>query len=133
MIATVHTGTRHWGGFALWAGVGALFGLSGIAMPSIGLLVLVLAVAVVALLRAGRYLQVWPDVAGFLPGAGGLSLLVGLANLTSTPCPSTGSGFAGPGATGAVSSCGGFDPVPWLVIGVVLTATGFAAFRVRGR
>lgn len=133
MIATVHTKTRHWGGFALWAGVGALFGLSGIAMPSVGLLVLVLAVAVVALLWAGRHLQVWPDVAGFLPGAGSLFLFVGLANLNSTPCPSSGSGFAGPGATGDISSCGGFDPLPWLLIGVVLTATGFALFLARRR
>ncbi len=132
MIATVHTETQHWGGFAVWAGVGALFGLSGIAMPSFGLLVLVLTVAVVAL-RAGRHLQVLPDVAGFLPGAGSLSLFVGLANLNSTPCPSSGSGFAGPGATGPISSCGGFDPLPWLLIGVVLAATGFALFLARRR
>jgi hypothetical protein len=131
MIATV--GTRHWGGFARWAGVGALFGLAGIAMPTVGLLVLVLAVAVVALLRAGRHLEVWPDVAGVLPGAGSLSLFVGIANVNSTPCPSSGSGFAGPGATGAVSSCGGFEPLPWLLIGVVLTATGFALFLGRRR
>ena len=132
MIATVDTDTRHWGGFALWAGVGALFGLSAIAMPSVGLSVLVLTVAVVALLRVG-HLQVWPDVAGFLPGAGALFLFVGLANLNSTPCPSSGSGFAGPGATGPISSCGGFDPWPWLLIGVVLTATGFALFLARRR
>jgi len=129
----VHTETRHWGGFARWAGVGALFGLSGIAMPSVGLLVLVLTVAVVALLRAGRHLQMSPDVAGFLPGAGSLLLFVGLANLNSTPCHSSGSGFAGPGATGPISSCGGFHPLPWLLIGVVLTATGFALFLARRR
>jgi hypothetical protein len=133
MIAAVHTGTRPWGGFALWAGVGALFGLCGIAMPSVGLLVLVLAVAVVALLRTGRHVQVWPDIAGFLSGAGSLCLFVGLANLNSAPCPSSGSGFAGPGATGPVSSCGGFHPFPWLLIGVVLTATGFALFLARRR
>ncbi|MEW6154039.1 MAG: hypothetical protein AB1673_08645 [Actinomycetota bacterium] len=124
----MQTRTRRWGGFAAWAGGGAVSGLAGIAMPSVGLLVAVLAVAVVALVRAGRHLQVWPDVAGFLPGAGSLFLLVGLANLNSTPCPSSGSGLAGPGATGAMSSCGGFDPWPWLLIGVVLAATGLAFF-----
>ncbi|MGH9227041.1 MAG: hypothetical protein ACRD2W_25425 [Acidimicrobiales bacterium] len=121
-----------WAGFAAWAGAGALCGFAGVSLASVGLLILPL--AVVALIAAGRRARPWPEVAGFLPGLGtGAGLFVGLVNLGSSPCPSSGSASVGPGAATSSYSCGGLDPVPWLVGGAILVVLGFAVYLAQQR
>lgn len=116
-----------WGGFAAWAFVGALFSFSVLGAASIGLFVF--PVALLSLLVARWVLRVWPEIAGGLVGLAALILLVGISNLGSTPCPSSGSGMShGGGGPGTSSSCGGWDPVPWLVVGLVLAGTGFGVY-----
>ncbi len=60
-----------------------------------------------------------------------LALLVGIANLGSTPCPAAGSGTVqrGGGLTSG-SSCSGFDPLPWLLVGVALAVIGLFTYVV---
>ena len=119
-----------WGGFAAWAVVGALFSFSVLGAASIGLFVF--PVALLALFVALWLVRAWPGIASGIVGLASLILLVGILNLGSTPCPSSGSGmsYGGPG-TGAMStSCGGWDPVPWLLVGVVLAGAGFSVYAL---
>jgi hypothetical protein len=51
-----------WSGFLLWALVGALYGLTYLAMMSIGIVILPL--AVIATVAAARRLRVWPELLG---------------------------------------------------------------------
>ena len=119
--------TEGWAGFAAWAGPGALLGLSVVGAASIGLFVL--PVAVLSMAVVGWTVRVWPEIAGLLAGMAALSLLVGVANLGSTPCPATGSGSVHAGGAGATtSSCGGLDPWPWLAGGLVLAGLGVAVY-----
>jgi hypothetical protein len=114
-----------WGGFAAWAFVGALFSLSLLGAASIGLFIM--PVAVLALLMVARTVQTWPEVAGLLEGMASMALFVGITNLGSTPCPETGSGTVGPGEA-ATTSCGGWDPSPWILVGLALAAVGLAVY-----
>jgi len=118
-----------WRAFGVWAVVGSLFGFALVALASIGLFILVLAIAAAALVATGERVRVWPEITGVLAGLGAFPLVVGLLNVGSTPCPSSGSA-----ASGAASvSCGGFDPVPWLAAGTALIAAGLAAYSVLRR
>lgn len=123
-----------WAGFAAWGLVGALFSLSVLGAASIGLFVL--PVAVLALMVVVWLVRVWPEIAGMLEGAAALSLFVALSNLGSTPCPSSGSGVhVGGGAGGTSFSCGGLDPMPWLLVGLALAGAGLGIYvlsRARG-
>ena len=123
-----------WGGFLVWAFVGALFSLSFLGAASIGLFVL--PVALVALGLTSRFVRRGPELAGLLLGAAVLSLYVGLANLGSRPCPSSGSGsgFVHVGTSErATSSCGGWNPRPWLLVGVTLAGSSVAAYSLARR
>ena len=112
-----------WRGFAAWAVVGALLALSLWGAASIGLFVFPLAVLGVVLVR--RRARPWPEAAGMLEGVAALSLFVGTANLGSSPCPAAGSGTVNLGAgAGGGSACGGMEPLPWLLVGLALAATG---------
>jgi len=115
---------------AAWALVGALLGFSVLGAASIGLFVL--PAALLALAVTVWTVRVWPEIAGMLVGAGALSLFVGLVNLGSTPCPSSGSGSVRVGGgTGITSfSCGGLDPSPWLLAALGLSAAGFAFYAL---
>ena len=114
-----------WGGFAAWALVGALLSLSVLGAASIGLFVL--PVALLAAVTVGWTMRIWPEIAGALEGIAALSLFVGLGNLGSRPCPSSGS-HTSSDTSGSSFTCGGFDPRPWLVIGVVLAGAGLAVY-----
>ena len=119
-----------WGAFAAWALVGALLGFSVLGAASIGLFVLPM--ALLALGVTAGTARVWPEIAGMLEGVASLSLFVGLVNLYSTPCPSSGSGHVhtggGPGTGTTSFSCGGLDPSPWLLVGLALAGAGFAVY-----
>lgn len=121
-----------WAAFAAWAFVGALLSFSVLAAASIGLFVL--PAALLALAVTSWTVRVWPEIVGTLEGVAAPILVVGLANLGSTPCPSSGSGHVHPGGgpgTGTTSfSCGGLDPSPWLLAGVGMAAAGFAAYAL---
>lgn len=122
------------GAFAAWALVGSLLGFSVLSAASIGLFVL--PVALLALTVTVRTARVWPEIAGMLEGLASVSLFVGLVNLDSTPCPSSGSGHVhiggGPGTGTTSFSCGGLDPAPWLLMGLVLVGAGFAVYALGG-
>jgi hypothetical protein len=125
--------TGGWGGFAVWALVGALFSLSFLGAASIGLFVL--PAALVALGLTAVFIRAWPEGTGVVLGVAALLLFVGSANLHSTPCPSSGSGTVHVGRPGeGTFSCGGWDPAPWLVAGIVLAgiSVGFYVLA-RGR
>lgn len=117
-----------WGAFAAWAFVGALFSLSLLGAASVGLFVFPF--ALLALLVVGRTVRVWPEIAGVLEGAAALILFVAITNLNSTPCPTSGSGgiYVGGRTDGASFSCGGLDPAPWLLVGLVVAGAGFVLY-----
>ena len=130
-VATVEggPGVAGWGGFGAWAAIGALLALSLLGDASIGLFVFPL--ALLGLWLVGSRVRAWPEMAGVLEGVAALNLFVGIANLGSTPCPAAGSGTVQRGGGPAsASSCGGFDPLPWLVVAVALAVIGLLTFVV---
>ncbi|MDQ4098345.1 MAG: hypothetical protein M3144_10825 [Actinomycetota bacterium] len=117
-----------WGGFAAWAFVGALLSLSFLGAASIGLFIL--PVALLALLLVTLMVRPWPEGAGLLEGMAALVLFVGLAHVGSTPCPETGSHTVLVGEEGRTWSCGGWEPLPWLLVGLALAAVGLAVYAL---
>lgn len=57
---------KGWAGFVLWALLGVVYALGGLAMMSIGIFIVVL--AVVLTIVATRTLRVWPDIIGLAMG-----------------------------------------------------------------
>ncbi len=55
-----------WKAFMSWAGVGVLWGFTALAMMSIG--ILVLPVAIVVTIAASRRLRAWPEILGLCAG-----------------------------------------------------------------
>jgi hypothetical protein len=133
MVASRMWTASGWGGFAAWAFVGALFSLSFLGAASIGLFLL--PAALLALLVVSWFVRLWPEIAGVLEGAAALSLFVGISNLGTTPCPASGSHTVRVGADpGATWSCGGMEPLPWLLVGFALAGVGvgvYALARIR--
>lgn len=58
--------TSGWPGFLLWALVGGLYALAYLAMMSIGIFILV--VAIIATIIAARTLRAWPELLGLAVG-----------------------------------------------------------------
>jgi len=94
-----------WRWFAAWAAAGALVVFSVLALPSIGLFVLPF--ALVACWLVARRSRDSLSALGALSG-GGLVCLV-------------------------IVAAGGFDPMPWLAVGIALTLGGAVAFAVARR
>jgi hypothetical protein len=78
---------------------------------------------------------VWPEVLGIGAGVAGLLLFVAYANSSYAPCPIEPTtvtrlpGYRPP-------ACGGIDPLPWLVVGIVLVTVcvlSYSALRLRYR
>jgi hypothetical protein len=116
-----------WNSFAEWALALALLSFALIGAASIGRFVFPF--AIVALVLAERRNRPWPEpLMGGLVGIGAVLLFVAYRNRNYAPCP--------PGrfpmrlAHGEHFSCGGFDPMPWLAIGALLTAAGFVGYFV---
>jgi hypothetical protein len=119
-----------WRAFAAWGVSGALLGLSFLGAASIGLFVFpfTLLAAFVTLRRASR----WPEAVGVVGGAGAVFLLLAFLNRNYTPCSESSTLTIGPGETSA--TCGGFDPLPWLIVGLALVGAslvGYALARAR--
>jgi hypothetical protein len=121
-----------WGWFAAWAGAGALLAFSLISAASVGLFILPF-----ALVSAWAIVRVSPPrrtAFGLVSGAGLVCILVWALNRDYRPCPESGEVTVPPGVTS--EGCGGFDALPFLVVGIVLTLAGpvlFAAARQHGR
>jgi hypothetical protein len=121
-----------WGWFAAWAGAGALLAFSLVSAASVGLFVLPVALVSVWAIARGSPLP--RSAFGLVSGAGLVCLLIWALNRDYRPCPESGVLTVPPGATSV--ECGGFDALPFLLAGIVLTLAGpalFAAARQRGR
>ncbi len=117
-----------WQSFAEWAVAFGLLSLAVLGAMSIGIFVLPFGIA--AVVFAARRNLAWPEtLMGGLVGVGIVLLFVAYRNRAYSPCP------PGPMVLthGQRFSCGGFDPIPWLTIGLVLTAAGFAGYLVSRR
>jgi len=114
--------------FGAWLAVGAAFALSFLGAPSIGLFVL--PVALVLLVIVVRRSQHLPEAIGLVSGIGVMLLLVAFHNRDYEPC-SNGFQRLAPGQQSV--SCGGWDPHPWLYLGVAVTAAGVLAYLAASR
>lgn len=121
-----------WGGFAVWSLIGLLLAYAILAIASVGLLLLPagLGAAFLAGRDAQRREASPTELLGLLLGSGAACLWVAYANRDYDPCIGTAvSAVRVAGSAG----CGGRDPLPWLVVGVVLGAIGVTAFLVARR
>jgi hypothetical protein len=109
--------------FGAWLAVGAAFALSVLGAPSIGLFVL--PVALVLLVIVVRRSQHLPEAIGLVSGIGVMLLLVAFRNRDYEPC-SNGFHRLAPGQQSV--SCGGWNPHPWLYLGLAVTAAGVLAY-----
>jgi hypothetical protein len=119
-----------WQAFAEWALALALLSFAVIGAASIGMLLLPFALLALAL--AARRNRAWPEaLTGGLTGVGSICLFVAYINRAYSPCPT------GPNRIRVVNgdhfSCGGFDPRPWLTVGLLLTAAGCVGYLVSRR
>ena len=121
-----------WTAFAAWALAGALLVFSVLSGFSIGLFILPL--ALIAIAAVAWRAAAWPESVGAVAGAGTVCLLIAFLSRDYDPCPQGRVRVLRPGETSV--ECGGMDPVPWLVIGIVLVAipvASHAAMRRRSR
>jgi hypothetical protein len=121
---------RGWRWFAAWAAAGAAITFSFLTGLSIGLFVLPAAAAL--LLWVARAAPRLAEAIGFVAGLGSMLVLVGLLNRDYTPCPAGGLSLPAGSPPGSSVSCGGLDPMPWLIAGLVVSAVavvGYAAIR----
>jgi hypothetical protein len=116
---------RGWLGFLAWAGLAAVVALAGVTAASIG--VFLLPVVLGVSIAVGRRARAWPESLGALEGVAAVALVIGLANLGSSACPSNGELILKPGEHEA--SCGGLTPEPFLVAAVVIALIGLAGYR----
>ena len=116
-----------WRGFAAWAVAGGLLAFSFLSWVGFFLL----PVALVACWFAARSARSSLELLGALTGAGLFCLGIGYGARDYSPCPPGGSLRVPPGETSV--SCGGFDPLPWLVAGLALVLVGALAYGVGRR
>jgi len=116
-----------WRGFAAWAVGGGL--LTFLLLSWVGLFLL--PAALVACWLAGRITRSGVELLGVLPGAGLVCLGIAFGARDYSPCPPGGSLRIPPGETSV--SCGGFDPLPWLVAGLAPVVAGALAYGLGRR
>jgi hypothetical protein len=104
-----------WQGFVYWAAAGFLGAGALLSLMSIGLLLLPF--AALALFLTARRFPIGAETFGLVGGFGLVAIGIGLLNLGNHPCPSRPFLFA-PGQVGAME-CGGPNPIPWLLGGLV--------------
>lgn len=115
--------------FGAWLAVGAAFTLSFLGALSIGLFVLPFAlVLLVIVVRRSPYL---PEAIGFVSGIGVMLLLVAFRNRGYEPCSADGFQRLAPGQQSV--SCGGWNPHPWLYVGIAVTAAGALVYLAASR
>ena len=114
-------------GFAAWVVAGGLLAFS--LLSWVGLFLL--PAALVGCWLAARSTRSNLELLGALPGAGLVCLGIAFGARDYSPCPPGGSLTVPPGETSV--SCGGFDPVPWLVAGLALVVAGALAYGIARR
>ncbi len=114
-----------WRRFAAWVLAGGLLFFALVTGFTIGLFVLPFAVCAVWLVARGS--RIWPELLGLAGGAGVVGFVVAAVNRDGDGCKTT----IENGAT--TVTCGGLDPTPWLVGGLVLllAASLLYAFATR--
>jgi len=122
-----------WPSLLEWSLALGLIAFAVISVMSIG--VFVLPFGVMALAIAARRNRAWPEsLSGGLVGAGGVCLVVAYRNRAYSPCPPLGTPMRL--SFGEHFTCGGFDPTPWLAIGLLMTGAGLVSYlafrRIRG-
>jgi hypothetical protein len=115
---------RSWGWFAAWLLTGAAWAVGLIAITSIGLFVVPVAIVATMLLARRTYCR--PGLPGLVAGLGLPPLYVAYLNR------------AGPGnvctaISGGTTCTQEFDPWPWLIAGLALVAFGVVVFLIRAR
>ncbi len=114
-------GGKGWRWFAGWSAAGAALTISFLTGFSIGLFILPLAAGL--LIWVARSAPRPAEALGFIEGIGATLLLVAFLNRDYKPCSEHGRLHLPAGSPpGASVSCGGFDPVPWLIAGIVVSA-----------
>jgi hypothetical protein len=113
-----------WQAFVVWSVTGALLVFSFLGALSIGFFVFPF--ALLALFVSTKRASVWPEATGVVAGAGAVSLVIAFLNRDYNPCPESGVLTIPPGETGSIE-CGGFDPTPWLIVGITLVSVSVLA------
>jgi nitrate reductase NapE component len=114
-----------WLWFVAWAISGALLAV-GI-VGSFGVLVIVLPIGALSALVLILTARSWPEVLGVGSGIGSLALGIAFLNRNYSPCPDAPTtGIRLPGHR--PPDCGGIDPLPWLMAGMVLLLGSVAAY-----
>ncbi|MEX2210837.1 MAG: hypothetical protein WD689_03640 [Gaiellaceae bacterium] len=124
-------GGRGWRWFATWTAAGALFTFSLLSGFSIGLFILPFAAG--GLIFVGARSPHLAESLGFVAGVGALALVVAAGNRDYTPCGPHGELSLPPDAAPGSVSCGGGDPTPWLVAGVILFGAALLAYALAAR
>jgi hypothetical protein len=117
-----------WLVFAAWVLAGALAVFSLLGAASIGLFIAPF--AAVAIWLALRFGRAGPEMLGLVSGAGAVCLLIAFLNRGTTPCTEQGHTLS-PGETEV--GCGGLQPTPWLIAGLVLVAVGIVVYALARR
>ncbi len=93
---------------------------------SIGLFLLPF--AVLAIWFVARKSRIWPEILGMVGGLGVVGLVIAAIHREGTGCRSSGE------PDGSITvTCGGLDPKPWLVGGLVLLAAAPALYAFARR
>lgn len=125
-------GRRGWRWFAAWAFAGGLFTFSYLTGFTVGLFLLPLAAS--ALLVVAWQAPRLAETVGFAGGVALVALLGAFLNRDYRPCGEHARLSIPPGAPPGTSvSCGGTDPVPWLVSGLVIGALAVLAYALLSR
>jgi hypothetical protein len=117
-----------WRWFAAWGLAGGLVFFALLTGLSIGFFVLPF--ALLALWFVVRNGAGWPEILGVLVGAGGVCLAVAARSWDYNPCSDEPVRL--PAGTTSYS-CGGMDPIPWLITGIVLLVAGIVAYMTARR
>jgi hypothetical protein len=122
-------GSRRWLWFIAWVLPGACFGL----LISELLAIFTLPVGILAVLVLRRH-SGGREALGLLAGIGVVIGAIGSIHVHYQACSATGGSlFLRVGQTSVGSSCGGVDGIPWLIAGVVLTATAVILYLLASR
>ena len=122
-----------WPALLEWAVAFGLFALTFIGAASIG--IFVAPFAIVAMVLAVRRSRDWPEaLLGGMAGVGSVSLFIAYRNRGYVPCPPSETTIRLRRGESYFSSCHGIDPLPWLIVALVLAAVGVGGYFVfRGR
>lgn len=119
---------RRPGSFSLLLWILAYAGLTFTILASASIGYLVAPFALVFFLAVVVFAHLWPEAPlGSLIGVGLLCLLVAFLSRDYEPCPGE-PVILNPGDPSF--SCGGMNPVPWLVVGILLSGAGAIGYFI---